>query len=264
MLRVYSVNPGNFDNAMEIASGLFARLSIPKDFETYDCMMLLFARTPERSTVHEALNLWKEIQLYCVFENKILPKHNYPTSALDSIREKMMREETLETLREKSNCNLIDFMMLAENEDEIRFWAPNNYIPLEDGVWLHMQRQYQAKSTTYASLLKIFADNVRPEEGESMETRDEKLLPLYILFRDYSRMHFPLREAYVRLLPILYTQDSMILAHINLGDMQRAVEWFDGMQGDGYEDIKAQTSEIDGIRGRLKEREFHERQGVFY
>jgi hypothetical protein len=174
---------------------MFARLAIPKDFETYDSLMLLYSRSPERSSLQDALNLWQEIQLYCMIENKILPKFNHPTPVLDKLREKMMRDETLDTLRETSNCNLTDFLRNKEKENEIRFWAPKTYIPLEDGVQLHIQRQYQAKSTTYASLLRIMADNVQ-EEGIAFEN----LLPLYILFRDYSRMHFPLREAYVCLI----------------------------------------------------------------
>jgi hypothetical protein len=194
MLRVYTVNPGHFDKAMEIATTLFSRLSIPKDFKTYDCLMLLYSRTPERSSLQDALNLWQEIQLYCVIENKILNNFNLSPSELDVIREKMMREESLDSLKEKSNCNLMDFIRNEENQDEIRFWAPRNYIPIEDGVWLHMQRQYQAKSTTYASLLRILTDNVKAEEEDA---REEALLPMYILFQDYSRMHFPLREAYV-------------------------------------------------------------------
>jgi hypothetical protein len=198
MLRVYTVNQGHFDNAMEIATTLFTRLAIPKDFETYDCLMLLLSRTPERSSLQDALKLWQEIQLYCVIENKILPKYDHSPAEMDKIREKMMRESNLDSLREKSNCNLMDFLRNEGNNDEIRFWAPRNYIPLEDGVWLHMQRQYQAKSTTYASLLRIFADNVQEGKGDGVDSSFERLLPLYILFRDYSRMHFPIREAYVR------------------------------------------------------------------
>jgi hypothetical protein len=43
----------------------------------------------------------------------------------------------------------------------------------------------------------------------------------------------------------------MILAHINVGDLKRAVEWYDGMQADGQEDNKEQGHEIEMIRKRI-------------
>jgi hypothetical protein len=43
----------------------------------------------------------------------------------------------------------------------------------------------------------------------------------------------------------------MILAHIKAGDLVRAVEWYDGMQGDGQEDNRLQGDEIEIIRRTL-------------
>jgi pentatricopeptide repeat protein len=43
----------------------------------------------------------------------------------------------------------------------------------------------------------------------------------------------------------------MILAHINAGDLERAVDWFDGMQSDGQERNYEQESEIERIRKQI-------------
>lgn len=229
MLRCYVEN--GEDSKAERIFDTFVDLEIPRDFDTYDCMMdLLSRKPPNEHTFPEALDLWREIQLHCVIENKILPKvsdHRDSWRDVDVLRFKLQGQARSGKISlEHGNCRLLDYLETPEISSELLSRIPRSYIPMKDTVRFFMQRHYLPHSTTYASFFRVFANHMTKlktlESYREVTTEEERealfkaLMPVYVLFRDYSRAYFPSREAL----------DAVIRAHINSGDYIRALEWY--------------------------------------